>query len=75
MTKEGHEKHLAEKEADRLILQFDGVRPALIDSVLVCFQHIDKISELESDLKKAKKEKIKLQKQLNNRGNGKSYII
>jgi len=41
---------LAEKEADKLILEL-GMRKALVSSILICFEHLDKISKLEEDLK------------------------
>ena len=45
------DKILAEKEADRLIAKFDSIRLALVDSIMVCFEHQDTISKLEEDFK------------------------
>jgi len=50
------DKILAEKEADRLIAKFDSIRLALVDSIMVCFEHQDTISKLKDDLEKANNE-------------------
>ena len=56
------DKILAEKEADRLIAKFDSIRLALVDSIMVCFEHQDKISKLAKEYREKNKETIAIKK-------------